>query len=537
MTIDQFGQSINIPARSPNLSFSTDISGCIAAADVIFVSVNTPTKTSGIGAGAATNLAAFEGAVISIAKSIRPGAILVEKSTVPCGTAQTIQNIVSLSLVKQCSNTDLGKLALYRPNEHFEVLSNPEFLAEGTAVKDLLYPDRIIIGSSPTPSGYSAASVLRSVYTSWVEESKILTLNVWSSELAKLVANAMLAQRISSINTISAICDQTGADIDEVATAIGCDNRLGNKFLKAGVGFGGSCFKKDILSLAYLARSLHLPEVADYWMSVLDINEFQRSRFMCRVVSKLNGALVGKKITVLGYTFKPDTNDTRESPAIDVIKAILCERPAEIAIFDPGCTPLEIRENISTLASTSDPHVLKPHGPVQAYSNAYDACSDSSAILILTPWRQFRYPQPTRETDIIPTGKSLVSSRFSGLTIRKIPSEIEIVAIEASSRTRLGLDALDDFSHGEDPLNRMMPQPRCPPECKLCTEHHQPKAVKATENVDWAQVASTMRESKWIFDGRNIVDGEGMARLGFRVESLGKGKTMLAGRNCSASYY
>jgi UDPglucose 6-dehydrogenase len=370
-----------------------------------------------------------------------------------------------------------------------------------------------------------------------VEESKILTVNIWSSELAKLVANAMLAQRISSINTISAICDQTGADIDEVATAIGCDNRLGSKFLKAGVGFGGSCFKKDILSLVYLARSLHLPEVADYWMSVLEINEFQRSRFMRRVVSKLNGALIGKKITVLGYTFKQDTNDTRESPATDVIKAILSERPAEIAIFDPGCTPLEIRENISTLASTVDPHVLKPHGPVEVYSNAYDACSDSSAVLILTPWRQFRYPQPDGETEIVPVGKNPVFSNLGGLMIQKGLSEIDILAIETSSRARLDIDVLDNLSYGEDPLGRMMPQSPCPPGCQLCAEQNQPKSVKAAENVDWARIASTMRESKWIFDGRNIVDGKGMARLGFRVENLGKGKPMWASRNGYASYF
>jgi UDPglucose 6-dehydrogenase len=370
-----------------------------------------------------------------------------------------------------------------------------------------------------------------------VGESKILTVNVWSSELAKLVANAMLAQRISSINTISAICDQTGADIDEVAIAIGCDNRLGSKFLKAGVGFGGSCFKKDILSLVYLARSLHLPEVADYWMSVLEINEFQRSRFMRRVVSKLNGALVGKKITVLGYTFKQDTNDTRESPAIDVIKAILSERPAEIAIFDPGCTQLEIKENISTLASNVDPHVLKPHGPVQVYSNAYDACSDSSAVLILTPWKQFRYPQPAGETGIISVEKSSILSNLSGLTIQNSFSEIDLLTIEASSRERLDSDVLDDVSYGDDPLCRTMPQPPCPSGCELCAEHNQPKSVKATENVDWAQVASTMRGSRWIFDGRNIVDGKRMARLGFRVESLGKGRTMWASRNCSAAYY
>lgn len=207
----------------------------------------------------------------------------------------------------------------------FEILSNPEFLAEGTAVKDLLNPDRILIGSAQTKSGLAAATALKNVYSAWIAQSKIMTVNLWSSELAKLVANAMLAQRISSINTISAICEQTGADVDEIASAIGRDARLGPKFLKAGLGFGGSCFKKDILSLVYLAETLNLDEVAEYWRHVITINEYQRCRYVKRVVRNLHGTLIGKKISILGYAFKKDTSDTRESPAVEVVKALLAD--------------------------------------------------------------------------------------------------------------------------------------------------------------------------------------------------------------------
>ena len=383
---------------------------------------------------------------------------------------------------------------------------------------DLLNPDRILIGSSPTPAGRTAALVLSNVYTSWVDPLKILTVNVWSSELAKLVANAMLAQRISSINTISAICDQTGADIDEVATAIGRDSRLGSKFLKAGVGFGGSCFKKDILSLTYLARSLHLPEVAEYWASVLAINEFQMNRFTQRVVAKLNGALVGKKVTVLGFTFKQDTNDTRESPAIDVIKAVLSERPAEIAIFDPGCTPLEIRDTICSLASAVDSHVLKPHGPVEAYANAYDACFASSAILILTPWSQFRYPQVCEGVGAnTPKAQGI---KFDNFTTKDCWTQTDSLDLETYLRAKRENPATGE---SDDPLERLLDLPACPHDCQMCAEIRQPKILEAHANIVWALIASTMREPKWIFDGRNIVDSKAMAGLGFRVENLGRG--------------
>lgn len=419
------------------------------------------------------------------------------------------------------------KIAYHRPNDDIEVLSNPEFLAEGTAVKDLLYPDRVLIGSSSNPRGLAAAELLRNLYSSWVEPSKILTVNVWSSELAKLVANAMLAQRISSINTISAICDRTGADIDEVSFAIGQDTRIGSKFLKAGLGFGGSCFKKDILSLVYLSNSLHLPEVGDYWMSVLTVNEFQRSRFMQNVVNKLHGALFGKKITVLGFTFKEDTNDTRESPAVDVIKELLQERPREIAIFDPGCTPTEVISKISEFKSIPELHAVKPHGPIEAYSNVYDACKDSRAVLILTPWKQFAYPPRSKDNDNNNLAKSMepVFKLDSGRSGRSgssgssggfacHPTEMDIVKLEGyASRT----------TNSDDPLKRLRSQPACPDNCQACADAQTPRRGASTENVDWELVAFGMKEPKWVFDGRNIVDCKEMSKLGFRVENLGKG--------------
>lgn len=498
-------EKVVLPSREPNLFFSTNVSECVAAADVVLVSVNTPTKSSGIGAGAATNLAALESAVTSVAQAAKPGTVVVEKSTVPCGTARTIREI----------------LTLHRPGVPFEILSNPEFLAEGTAIKDLLYPDRILIGSSQTPTGLAAAAALKKVYATWVKPSKIVTVNLWSSELAKLVANAMLAQRISSINTISAICDQTGADIDEVSKAIGLDQRLGSKFLKAGLGFGGSCFKKDILSLVYLARSLHLPEVGDYWMSVLSINEFQRDRFVNKVVSKLNGALVGKKIAILGYTFKQDTNDTRESPAIEVIKTLLAERPAEIAIFDPGCSPTEVRQEINRHVCSSNATPLKPQGPVEAYSNSYDACFDSSAVLILTPWDQFRYPALAQKDSAFRKSDDQ-SVENPQAFLKPVLSEMDIITLSEYQRAKSTSHVMTANS---DPLSRLFNQVECPPGCIHCQNAHQADGVKMSESVDWARIAYNMKEPKWVFDGRNIVDAKGMEALGFRVESMGKAGT------------
>jgi UDPglucose 6-dehydrogenase len=326
------------------------------------------------------------------------------------------------------------------------------------------------------------------VYAGWVDPSKILMVNSFSSELAKLVANAMLAQRISSINSISAICDQTGADIDEIAAAIGRDTRLGSKFLQAGVGFGGSCFRKDILSLVYLARTLHLPEVAEYWSSVLTINDFQMDRFTQRVVRRLHGALAGKKITVLGFAFKQDTNDTRDSPAIHVIKAIICERPAEIAIFDPGCSPEEISQAIRSASDEAD--LGGPSGPVKPYFNAYEACNNSSAVLILTPWKQFRSSRPSKDE-----AKNLVP-------VTPTPTEKP--------------------HNPADECEILIEEPPCPSDCSLCNFSSTGKTAVAHEKLDWSLIASTMREPKWLFDGRNVVDNESMSALGFRPENLGK---------------
>lgn len=408
-------------------------------------------------------------------------------------------------------------LAVYRANDDIEVLSNPEFLAEGTAIRDLLHPDRVLIGSSTTRRGLSAAESLKGIFTAWVDPSRILTVNVWSSELAKLVANAMLAQRISSINTISAICDKTGANIDEVAAAIGLDRRIGDKFLKAGLGFGGSCFKKDILSLAYLSRSLHLPEVADYWMSVLSINEFQRNRFMQNVVNKLHGALFGKKITVLGFTFKQDTNDTRESPAVDVIRELLSECPAEIAVFDPGCSPAEIRTHVRSLSSVLGMEVLKPNGAVEAYNNAYEACKGASAVLILTAWNQFAYPPKPTKSKIVPSKTIDMSLYGSGKPL----NELDILLLEQSLQGNITQELIGNGST-PDPLSRLNPDPVCSSGCEDCLAADVPKRVKVSAPIEWDKIASAMREPKWVFDGRNLVDCNAMALLGFRVEGLGK---------------
>ncbi|KAG7293467.1 hypothetical protein NEMBOFW57_003518 [Staphylotrichum longicolle] len=365
----QFATSaVSAPASSPNLVFTTDLPTSVSEADVVLIAVNTPTKSHGRGAGEATDMAAFEVVTELVSRHANPGTIIVEKSTVPCRTAKL--------------------LAIHRPGVHFDVLSNPEFLAAGTAVADLLHADRILIGSSNTPSGHRAAAALASVYASWIPQSRIITTNVFSSELAKLVANAMLAQRISSINSIAAVCDETGADVDEVARAIGADPRIGRQFLRAGIGFGGSCFKKDVLSLVYLAETLVLPEVADYWRAVIAMNEFARNRFVSRVIKGLNNTLAGKKVTVLGYAFKKDTNDTRESPALDIIRSLAEEGPKEIAIFDPLCIPAQIMDEVSGFAGLRA--LQSRGGRVAVYADAYAACQGSHAVLITTEFDEFK---------------------------------------------------------------------------------------------------------------------------------------------------
>ncbi|RMD39956.1 hypothetical protein DV735_g5166, partial [Chaetothyriales sp. CBS 134920] len=355
------------PYHKPNLFFTTDSKSAISGADVIFLAVNTPTKLFGQGSGSATHMAAVDGAVKDIATYARTGAIIVEKSTVPCGTAKRIQRT----------------LRRLRPEAEFEILSNPEFLSEGCAIENLFAPDRILIGSSKTRSGLAAASILANLFSSWVPASKIVCVNAWSSELSKLVANAMLAQRISSINSVSAICEETGADINEIAHSIGLDPRIGPKFLKAGLGFGGSCFRKDIASLTYLAESLGLDDVADYWRHVNEMNVHQRRRFVRRIIRRMDENLSGKKIALLGFAFKKDTGDTRESLAVDVICHLLEERPAEISIYDPCCRKEDIQHELDTSLSGASQSI-------SIYEDVYSACSNADAVLVINESEQFK---------------------------------------------------------------------------------------------------------------------------------------------------
>ncbi|MBI2814076.1 MAG: UDP-glucose 6-dehydrogenase [Opitutae bacterium] len=360
-------------ARGRNLFFSTDVAGQIKQADIIFVAVNTPTKTYGVGAGRAADLRYIESVARTIAEHAETGKIIVEKSTIPVKTADAIKTIVA-------SNSKGLK---------FSVLSNPEFLAEGTAVADLLNPDRVLIGGERTPEGEKAMATLAGVYARWVPRDRIITTNLWSSELSKLVANAFLAQRISSINSISALCEATGADVDEVANAIGKDSRIGPKFLKSSVGFGGSCFQKDILNLTYLCESFGLPEVAAYWTSVVGINDWQKQRFAARIVKELFNTVADKKIAVLGFAFKKDTNDTRESAAINVVRDLLAEH-AKVSVYDPKVPAEEIRRDVLGKPSTGSGQEATDNPRLTVAKDAYEACAGAHAIAIVTEWDEFK---------------------------------------------------------------------------------------------------------------------------------------------------
>ncbi|KAF3762661.1 nucleotide sugar dehydrogenase [Cryphonectria parasitica EP155] len=493
--------SIHILARKPNLFFSCNVNTCISEADIIFICVNTPTKMYGVGAGASADLCALEAATRTIATHARDGAVVVEKSTVPCGTATIISNI----------------LRQHRPDASFEVLSNPEFLAEGSAVANLTNPDRILIGSQPNnPSGRQAAASLQAIYASWIPTDRILTVNTFSSELAKLVANAMLAQRISSINAVSALCEELGADVDEVSRALGADARIGPRFLHAGVGFGGSCFEKDILNLAYLARCLHLDEVAEYWTSVLAINKYQRERFASAVIGRLNGTLRGKKVAVFGFAFKDGTNDTRNSVAVHVIEKLVAELPREVAIFDPGCVPDEIKEEMKrAMEDKSETARMK-------VTNGWrEAVDGASAVCILTQWDQFRGPRASaiaskNHTALIPHNDNYFSSLFCEASSKEY-SEVDISVLEqevANSRAA-------GTAHSDDPLERLLPLDACKSGCPHCQ-----RTLELSGNddfVDWEAVSAMMEDHSWIFDGRNVVDGQYLRSLGFQVHSIGKG--------------
>lgn len=351
-------------ARGRNLFFSTNIEEAIVDADIIFISVNTPTKTYGHGANRAADLKYVEAVARSIAENAKTPKIVVEKSTIPVRTAEAIRSVFDA----------------YGQSLNHQVLSNPEFLAEGTAVNDLEKPDRVLIGGEQTPEGLEAIDTLASIYNSWVPSEKIIKTNLWSSELSKLVANAFLAQRVSSINSISALCEKTEADIDEVALAIGADTRIGPKFLKASIGFGGSCFEKDILNLVYLCEHFGIPEVAHYWESVLKLNDWQKRRFADQVVDAFFNTINDKLISVLGFAFKKDTNDTRKSPAIDICKRLLEER-ATLNIYDP---------KVETEKIINDLEVKKDNPNINLCSNSMETFQYANAVIILTEWDEFK---------------------------------------------------------------------------------------------------------------------------------------------------
>ena len=398
-------------ARGRNLFFSTQVDQAIDEAQLIFISVNTPTKTYGLGKGMAADLKYIELCARQIARVAKNDKIVVEKSTLPVRTAEAIKSILE--------NTGNGV--------KFQILSNPEFLAEGTAVQDLLQPDRVLIGGDATPDGEKAIQALVDVYAHWVPKERILTTNVWSSELSKLTANAFLAQRVSSINAMSELCEKTGADVNEVARAIGMDSRIGPKFLKSSVGFGGSCFQKDILNLVYIAKSYGLNEVADYWEQVIIMNDHQKSRFAKNIVTTLYNTVADKKITFLGWAFKKDTNDTRESAAIYVANDLLFEQ-AKLAVYDPKVSEEQMLFDLNYLQSRSEAENSKY---VKAIPDPYEACKDSHAIAILTEWDEFK-------------------------------------------------------------------------------------------NYDWQKIYDNMLKPAFIFDGRNILNGQELEKIGFKYQGIGK---------------
>lgn len=345
--------------RGKNLFFTTDVASAIKACDIIFVGVNTPTKTFGEGAGYASNLQYWEMAARTISQEANGDKIVIEKSTLPVKTADALAAVLHT-----------------HPTHTFTVLSNPEFLAEGSAVNDLLYPDRVLIGGPQDKAGKAAIKALVEIYAAWVPRKKIITTNIWSSEMSKLAANAMLAQRISSMNAFSALCEVTGANIDEVASVLGMDRRIGPYFLKAGPGFGGSCFKKDILNLVYLCRTYGLHDCADYWESVVTMNDVQQHRIVKRMVSAMFNTLAGKRIALFGFAFKANTGDTRETPALTVANLLASEH-ANLVVTDPKALP-EAKKDLAHLAD------------VRFEEDPYAAAEEADAIIIMTEWECYK---------------------------------------------------------------------------------------------------------------------------------------------------
>ncbi|MCJ1471378.1 UDP-glucose 6-dehydrogenase 1 [Lambiella insularis] len=484
----------NAHSRPPSLFFSTDIDQAIKGADLIFVCVNTPTKSNGVGKGAGADLSYVEAATRNIARVATRSTIVVEKSTVPCRTAQSIREIASHLILSSTQGEyalTFGKLsANARPGVHFDVLSNPEFLAEGTAVRDLLCPDRIIIGSMPTPSGSRAAASLAAIYGQWVPEDRIITMNLWSAELSKLAANAMLAQRISSVNALSAICEATGAEVEEVSYACGLDSRIGPGMLKAGPGFGGR--QKDIFNIVYLSESLRLPEVASFWRAIIDLNAYQKRRFTERIISRLHNNLTGKKIAILGFAFKKNTSDTRESPAITLVTSFVAER-AQVAIYDPKVKEEQIWKDLIGIAGNRD----DIHPYIEVCGSAYAACDSADAVVIVTEWDEF----------------SNKNSAGKAQNLEQMPvlSERSTNYLSGSVANHKGLENSAYFRGTARDGNHVAPG-------SLGASIN----IDRRPSVDWSRIYESMRKPSFVFDGRNILDAAKLEDLGFRVETIGR---------------
>jgi len=400
-------------ARGRNLFFSTDVEKAIEESQLIFMAVNTPTKTYGEGKGFAADLTFVEKCARQIAEVATSDKIVIEKSTLPVRTAEKIKEVLS-------SNTK---------GVHFEVLSNPEFLAEGTAIQDLFKSDRVLVGGDDTKTGKAAVAALVSIYSNWIPKEKILTTNVWSSELSKLASNAMLAQRISSINSFSALCEETGANIEEVSKAIGMDTRIGSKFLKASVGFGGSCFQKDILNLVYLCKHFGLAEVAEYWYQVVKINDYQKNRFAKKIITGLNSTVKQKKITLLGWAFKANTTDSRESAAI-YIADVLLEEGAEVHVYDPMVKKERIYQDLTTLWESkqfSSSEIVSKLERCLVHSQYATALKDSFAAAILTEWEEFN----TYDWEAIAEGMAQPARVFDGRNLLddSVSNQLRVVKI------------------------------------------------------------------------------------------------------------
>ena len=378
-------------ARGRNLFFSTDVDQAIESSELIFMAVNTPTKTEGAGAGMAADLRYVEACAKNIAQVAKTDKIVVEKSTLPVRTAEKIKEI----------------LEEYSSGIHFEILSNPEFLAEGTAIQDLFKSDRVLIGGDDTETGQQAVQALVDIYANWIPKEKILTTNVWSSELAKLASNAMLAQRISSINSLSALCEKTGADVEELSKAIGMDHRIGPKFLKASVGFGGSCFQKDILNLVYLCKHYGLDEVAEYWYQVIKINDYQKARFAQKIIDHFGGNLTGKKIAILGWAFKANTNDSRESAAIYVTEK-LYKSGATLEILDPRVSEKSLHKELDFYREATKIKDVKSRITVLDSTSKLDLSFD--AVALLTEWQEFKNLDFSNQ--LVFDGRGIRSSSF-----------------------------------------------------------------------------------------------------------------------------